>query len=84
MDHKMAKAKRIKDDRERLEYEIEPASIKGANLDQIETAAYISDVVLQLRNMAKAADLKFLVYFLEMAFQEAFSQSTRNQGKDNS
>ncbi len=44
-------------------------------LDKAETAAYISDVVLQLRNMAKSADLKFLVYFLEMSFQEAFSQS---------
>ena len=50
-------------------------------LDKAETAAYISDVVLQLRNMAKSADLKFLVYFLEMAFQEAFSQSI-GRGKD--
>lgn len=46
-------------------------------LDRQETAAYIADVVLQLRNMAKRADLKFLAYFLEMAFQEAFTQSTR-------
>lgn len=52
--------------------------VPGPTLDQVETAAYISDILLQLRNMAKAADLKFLVYFLEMAFQEAFSQSTRN------
>lgn len=47
------------------------------SLDKAETAAYISDVVLQLRNMAKRADMKFLVYFLEMAFQEAFTQSTK-------
>ena len=51
------------------------------SLDKAETAAYISDVVLQLRNMAKSADLKFLVYFLEMSFQEAFSQSI-GEGKD--
>ncbi len=50
---------------------------KSGYLSKADTAAYISDVVLQLRNMAKRADMKFLVYFLEMAFQEAFTQSTR-------
>ncbi len=50
-------------------------------LNKAETAAYISDVALQLRNMAKSADLKFLAYFLEMSFQEAFSQSI-GKGKE--
>jgi len=54
----------------------------GKVLNKAETAAYISDIVLQLRNLAKAADLQFLVYFLEMAFHEAFSQSTRERKSD--
>jgi len=85
----MAKLKRVDLKKPIIEYEPDikktgSAQTGSAQLDKIETAAYISDIVLQLRNMAKAADLKFLVYFLEMAFQEAFSQSTRNENSKNS
>jgi hypothetical protein len=64
-------------------FEFDPVKGNGRQqLDKVETAAYIADIVLQLRNMAKQADLKFLVYFLEMSFQEAFSQSTRDENRD--
>jgi len=76
----MAKEKPIDDDKENFEYDLVANRKRSTTLDKVETAAYISDILLQLRNMAKAADLKFLVYFLEMAFQEAFSQSTRADG----
>lgn len=78
----MTKATRIEQLKDNFEYDRVGKNHKGTSLDQVETAAYISDIVLQLRNMAKAADLKFLVYFLEMAFQEAFSQSARDDNKD--
>ncbi len=39
---------------------------------QQDLALYISDVTLQMRNLARAADMHFLAYLLEMAFQEAF------------
>ena len=42
-----------------------------------EAAAYIADMTLQMRNMARDADLQFLNYLLEMAFQEAFMQSEK-------
>ena len=78
----MVKAKRVEESKANFEYDLVADNKSSAALDKVETAAYISDIVLQLRNMAKAADLKFLVYFLEMAFQEAFSQSTRQEGKN--
>ena len=78
----MAKTKQIEEHRAGDEFTPCIARQTGARLNQVETAAYISDIVLQLRNMAKAADLKFLVYFLEMAFQEAFSQTTRETEKN--
>ena len=51
----------------------------NVSLDQSETATYIADVTLQLRNLAKKADLKFLVYLLEMSFQEAFSRAQKEK-----
>jgi hypothetical protein len=42
-----------------------------------ETAQYISDMVLELRNMAKAADLSALQDLLELCFYEAFSAANR-------
>lgn len=70
-----AKQANLRDNALKLE-EVDVES-RALSLDQQETAAYIADIVLQLRNMAKRADMKFLAYFLEMAFQEAFTQSTR-------
>ncbi len=79
----MVKLKRLDLKKPIIEYNPDNPSNETARLDKVETAAYISDIVLQLRNMAISADLKFLVYFLEMAFQEAFSQSTRTDSSDN-
>ncbi len=38
-----------------------------------ETAQYIADMLLELRNMAKAADLKPLKGLMELAYYEAFN-----------
>lgn len=45
--------------------------------DPRETAQYIADMVLELRNMAKAADHKTLQGLLEVSFYEAFSAANR-------
>jgi hypothetical protein len=48
---------------------------KNAEKDaqQQELAQYIADMLLELRNMAKAAGLKTLLGLLEITFCEAFS-----------
>jgi hypothetical protein len=46
-------------------------------LDAKDTAQYISDMVLELRNMAKAVELKALQDILELSFYEAFSAANR-------
>jgi len=40
--------------------------------DARECALYITDLTLELRNLARRNQLKFLAQLLEMAFQEAF------------
>ena len=40
---------------------------------QLELAQYIADMLLELRNMAKASDLKTLLGLLEISYCEAFS-----------
>jgi hypothetical protein len=40
---------------------------------QLELAQYIADMLLELRNMARAAGLKTLLGLLEITFCEAFS-----------
>jgi len=40
--------------------------------DAKECADYIADLTLELRNLARRNQLKFLAQLLEMAFQEAF------------
>jgi hypothetical protein len=42
-----------------------------------ETAQYISDMMLELRNMAKSAELKTLQGLLEVSFYEAFSVANK-------
>jgi hypothetical protein len=42
-----------------------------------QTAQYIADMLLELRNMSRGAGLDQLTYFLEMAFYEAFDQSNK-------
>lgn len=46
-------------------------------LDPKETAQYIADMTLELRNMAKAADLKSLKELLELCFYEGFAAANR-------
>jgi hypothetical protein len=45
--------------------------------DHKEIAQYIADMVLELRIMAKSADLKTLQGLLEVSFYEAFSAANR-------
>ena len=45
--------------------------------DARETANYIADMVLELRNMAKSAGLTTLLGLLEVTFYEAFSVANR-------
>jgi len=52
----------------------DPASLP-ASASPEETAAYIADVTLQMRNLANRSGMKFLSYLLEMSFQEAFDIS---------
>lgn len=42
-----------------------------------DTANYIADMVLEMRNMAKAAGLTTLLGLLEVTFYEAFSVANR-------
>jgi len=46
-------------------------------LDQRQTAAYIADMTLALRVLAKRARLNFLAYLLDMAASESVDQSRR-------
>ena len=48
----------------------------------LDIAQYECDVLLQLRDLARRADLKFLAYLLEMAFEEAFTQANQLAGKE--
>jgi hypothetical protein len=54
-------------------------SIKNLKLkpDVRETAQYIADMVLELRNMAKSSEHKTLQGLLEVSFYEAFSAANR-------
>jgi hypothetical protein len=49
----------------------------GAADSQKETAQYITDMVLELRNLARSAELKTLAGLLEIAFYEAFSLANK-------
>ncbi len=42
-----------------------------------ETAQYIADMVLELRNMAKSTEMKTLQGLLEVSFYEAFSVANK-------
>ena len=44
---------------------------------QAETAVYIADMILELRNLSKASELKTLQGLLEIAYYEAFSAANR-------
>ena len=44
---------------------------------QVETAVYLADMILDLRNMAKHSELNSLQGLLEIAYYEAFSAANR-------
>ena len=46
-------------------------------IDLAEMAQYIADMVLELRNLAKAADLLTLQALLEVSFYEAFAVANK-------
>ena len=46
-------------------------------LDTTQTAQYVTDMILELRNLARSAGLQQLTYYLEMAFYEAYDQSNK-------
>ena len=46
-------------------------------LDRKETAQYIADMVLELRNLAKAVEIKPLQDLLELCFYEAFATANK-------
>lgn len=49
----------------------------GTADSQKETAQYITDMVLELRNLARTAELKTLSGLLEIAFYEGFSLANK-------
>lgn len=48
-----------------------------SQIDLRETAQYIADMVLELRNMAKSVELATLQGLLEVSFYEAFSAANK-------
>ena len=40
-----------------------------------ETAEYITSLLVEVRKLALAQNMRLLVYFIEMAFQEAYKQA---------
>ncbi len=54
-----------------------PKARLGTVDSQRETAQYITDMVLELRNLARTAELKTLSGLLEIAFYEAFSLANK-------
>lgn len=52
-------------------------SNQSKKLDRKETAQYIADMVLELRNLAKAVEIKSLQDLLELCFYEAFATANK-------
>ncbi len=55
----------------------EPAQPEGIATDARQTAHYIADMVLELRNLSNRSDQRFLSYLLELAYYEAFTIANR-------
>lgn len=64
--------------REKGEY----IKISSKKIQSGETAQYIADMVLELRNLAKAADLLAVKDLLELCFYEAFSAANKVEVPD--
>lgn len=64
-----------------IEHNLKNSNAKKINfrkkIDPKDTAQYIADMVLELRNMAKDDDLVALRNLLELCFYEAFSSANK-------
>ncbi|MEM7430238.1 MAG: hypothetical protein AAF441_29620 [Pseudomonadota bacterium] len=49
--------------------------------DRREIANYLASMLVEMRKMALAHELSFLVYLIEMAFQEAYKQAQADDRK---
>ena len=47
------------------------------SLDRAQLCEYVADISLELSQLARAADLRFLSYLLEMVFEESFTMSQK-------
>ena len=56
---------------------VKPKSQPQLSPRDIETAHYIADLLLEMRKMAKSANLTTLLVLLEVSFYEAFSIANR-------
>ncbi len=52
------------------------SKVKSIDINPVEVAQYVTDMTLELRNLAKAAGLKTLQGLLEVTYYEAF-EATR-------
>ena len=63
------------------QHSVNSSNTSGQNFkgkpDTRETAQYIADMVLELRNMAKSVEMKTLQGLLEVSFYEAFSVANK-------
>jgi hypothetical protein len=57
--------------------ETQSRSKPGASVSPRETALYIADMVLELRNLAKSTQLKSVQGLLEVTYYEAFSEANK-------
>ncbi len=49
--------------------------------DRREIAKYLASLLVEMRKMALAHEMSFLVYLIEMAFQEAYKQGEADERK---
>jgi hypothetical protein len=60
-----------------LNESIDESSSQGDSKVKIESAQYIADMILELRNLAKAAEFNTLQGLLEISYYEAFSAANQ-------
>jgi hypothetical protein len=58
------------------ENQVQSRTLKGRRIDprrETDSSQYIADMILELRNLANAADFKVLAELLEISYYEAFN-----------
>jgi hypothetical protein len=50
--------------------------------DPRDAAAYVADMLIELRNVADTANLTFLAFLLDIAFEEAIANASRYPPSD--